>query len=269
MNFEFLIACQDDAETNMNQVLTESLVDALENASDYSYEDEVSDMIQFSHERRGDGFTLIGFTIELPETLSHGESIIDDFTIAIRDKAPESHVVKFEDPLLQAELAKWAAEIFALEMKLRRVLSIIYLNTYQGHEPFSLLRDETAKPMGKPRQEQMETATENQFFHLNFSEYSNLNRRPELKLTDILEAIRNAEQYDAFRAEIRRTPVEDEVDADLIADIKELIDPIENMRNCVAHNRRPTKRITESYPNALQTLDKRLDQYLANLSVSA
>ena len=140
MNFEFLFACQDDTETNMNQVLTESLVDVLENASDYSYEDEVGDMIQFSHERRGDGFTLIGFTIELPETLSHDESIIDDFTIAIRNKAPESHVVKFEDPLLQAKLAKWAAEIFALEMKLRRVLSIIYLNAYQGHEPFSLLR---------------------------------------------------------------------------------------------------------------------------------
>ena len=147
MNFEFLIACQADAETNMNQVLAESLVDALENASDYSYEDEVGD--------------------------------------------------------------------------------------------------------------------------LNFSEYSNLNRRPEPKLTDILETIHNAEQYDAFRAEIRRTPVEDEVDADLIADIKEHINPIENMRNCVAHNRRPTKRITDSYPNALQTLNKRLDQYLANLSVSA
>ena len=91
MNFEFLIACQADAETNMNQVLTESLVDALENASDYSYEDEVGDMIQFSYERRGDGFTLIGFTIELPETLSHGESIIDDFTIAIRDKDPAKY----------------------------------------------------------------------------------------------------------------------------------------------------------------------------------
>ena len=269
MNFEFLIASQVDPKTDMNQVIMEALTDALENESDDFDKDAVGDMIQFSHERRRDGFTLIGFAIDLQEELSHAESIIDDFTIAIRDKAPGSHVVKFEDPLLQAELAKWAAEIFALEMKLRRVLSIIYLNAYQGHEPFSLLRDEIAKPMGKPKQEQMETATENQFFHLNFSEYSNLNRRPEPKLADILAAIHNAEQYDAFRAEIRRTPVEDEVDADLIADIKEHINPIENMRNCVAHNRRPTKRITDSYPNALQRLDERLDQYLADLSVSA
>ena len=269
MNFEFLIAYQVDPKTNMNQVIMESLIDALENVSDDFDKDAVGNMIQFSHERPRNGFTLIGFAIKLPEELSHDESVIDNFASTIRDKEPKSHVVKFEDPLLRARLAKWAAEIFALEMKLRRVLSIIYLNAYQGHEPLSLLRDETAKPMGKPKQEQMETATENQFFHLNFSEYSNLNRRPEPKLTDILEAIHNAEQYDAFRAEIRRTPVEDEVDADLIADIKELINPIENMRNCVAHNRRPTKRITDSYPNALQTLDKRLDQYLANLSVSA
>ena len=267
MNVEFLITCQAGTKTNMNQILTESLTDALENASNDFDKDAVDDMIQFSHERHRNGFTLIGFAIELPEKLSHAESVIDDFASTIRDKDPKSHVVKFEDPLLRARLAKWAAEIFALEMKLRRVLSIIYLYAYQGEEPFDLLRDDKVKSMGEP--EQMRKATENQFFHLNFSQYINLNQRPQLKLLDILEVIENSDQYDAFRAEICRIPVEDEVDSDLITDLKELINPIENMRNCVAHTRQPTKKITDSYPNALQRLDERLDQYLANFSVSA
>ena len=147
MNFEFLFACQDDTETNMNQVLTESLVDALENAQDNFDEDTVDDMIQFSHEYHEEGYTLIGFNVELelPDTFSHGESVIEDFVNTIRDKVPKSHVVKFEDPLLRKFLAERSAEIFDIEMKLRRVLSIIYLNAYQGEEPFRLLRDEEVK----------------------------------------------------------------------------------------------------------------------------
>ena len=264
MNFEFLIAYQVDPKTDMNQVIMESLIDALENESDDFNKDAVGGMIQFSHERQRNGFTLIGFAIKLSEKLSHAESVVDNFASTIRDKAPKSHVVKFEDPLLQAELAKWAAEIFALEMKLRRVLSVIYLNAYQGEEPFSLLRDETVKPMEKPEQAQMEKATENQFFHLTFSQYINLNQRPQPQLPDILKVIENAEQYDDFRAKICRIPVEDEDDADLITNLKELMGPIEKMRNCVAHNRRPTDKIIANYLSSLPKLDGRLNLYLAN-----
>ena len=267
MNVEFLITCRASTKTNMNQILTESLIDALENTSNYSDKDTVDNMIQFSHERHRNGFRLIGFTIELSEKLSNAESVIDNFVNTIRDKDPKSHVVKFEDPLLQAELAEWAAEIFALEMKLRRVLSVIYLNAYQGEEPFSLLRDETVKPMEKPEQAQMEKAIENQFFYLTFSQYINLNQRPEPKLPDILEVIESAEQYDDFRAKICRIPVEDEDDADLITNLKELMGPIEKMRNCVAHNRRPTNGIINHYRSALPRLDERLDQYLANFEL--
>ena len=98
-------------------------------------------------------------------------------------------------------------------------------------------------------------------------QYVNLNQRPEPQLRDILKAIENAEQYDAFRAKICRIPVEDEVDADLITNIKKLINPIENMRNCVAHNRKPTNRIIDNYRSALLKLDERLNQYLANLEL--
>ena len=131
------------------------------------------------------------------------------------------------------------------------------------------MQQRQVKPMKQPKQAQMEKVTQNQFFHLTFSEYRNLNQYTQFKLPYILEVIRNAEQYDVFRAEIRRRPIEEEDDVGLIAALGELINPIEDMRNCVAHNRRPTDEITDNYPNALQRLDERLDQYLTNLSVNA
>ena len=264
MNFEFLFACQDDTETDMNQVIMESLIDALENVSEDFDKDAVGDMIQFSHERRRDGFTLLDFAIDLQEEFSHDESVIDNFVNTIRDKDPRSHIVKFEDPLLRAKLAEWAAEIFVLEMKLRRVLSIIYLKAYQGEEPYSLLRDDKVSPIGDPNQEQMEKVIENQFFHLSFNDYISLNQRRRHQLPDILKAIEKAEQYDDFRAKICRIPVEDEIDAELITNLKELMNPIENMRNCVAHNRRPTEKIITNYLSSLSKLDERLNTYLAN-----
>ena len=281
MIFEFLIAYRLAPDTNIQQILTNLLSEVLENNSNLFEEDAIADMIQFRHERSDgeisddDGVTthhkLIGFALELSDEIDSIREVVDEFASTLPDTLPIFHVVKFEDPLFQAELASYAKEIFVLEMKLRRVLSLIYLHAYQREDPFDLLRDEQEQPFAKekPTPDQMKAANENQFFHLTFSQYINLNRRPPPKqtnITDILEVIRKTEQYNVFRAKILatilRNPVEKKDDTDLIASLKELMLPIERMRNCVAHNRRPTKSITENYPDARSRLEERLDEYL-------
>lgn len=275
MTFEFLLTCWITSETNVRQVLTDSLAGALEDYQDEFEEEEINDFIQLRHKRAGSDFDendrvttqhrIIGFSVELPEEIVPDDTIIENFIKNLSESDLEFHIVKFEDPLLQAELAKRAAEIFVLEMKLRRVLSLIYLHAYQDKEStFDLLCDETVNPSGKakPETEQMKSATENQFFHLIFSQYIHLNQRPELKLPDILDRIKDTKEYDAFRAEIRRVPIEHEEDAEFLASLKGLMDPIERMRNCVAHNRQPTQRITDNYPTARLDLEKHLDEYL-------
>ena len=274
MIFEFLIACRLLPDTNIQQILTDLLTEVLENNANVSEKDTIADMIQFHHERAGGEFTdddgvtthhkLIGFTLELRDEIEPIRKGVDEFATSLPDIPPIFHVVKFEDSLLQDELSGYAKEIFALEMKLRRVLSLIYLHAYQREDPFGLLRDEQEQPLAreKPISDQMKAANENQFFHLTFSQYINLNQRSELKLPDILQSIRNTEEYDTLRAEILRVPVEHEEDANFIASLKELMDPIERMRNCVAHNRRPTRSINNNYPRARLRLEGRLDQYL-------
>ena len=275
MTFEFIIACRTLSVTDIRQGLTDLLARVLQDNLNEFDMDVIDQMIQFRHARDGEQLTddsgattlhiLIGFTLELPEETTSAKAVVQEFASELPDTPPIFHAVKFEDPLLQAELAERAKEIFVLEMKLRRVLSFIYLYAKQDSSPYALLRDDSVQPMGNPDQEQMIAASENQFFHLNFSQYINLNKRPQPKLTDILAVISDSEQYAAFRTEIHRTPIEQEGDVGLLAGLKERMDAVEQMRNCVAHNRRPSTRLIENYNNTLSQLHEMLDNYLSQI----
>lgn len=264
MSFEFLLTCRVTPEADIKEVLTDSLASALDDRDEFDQE-VINDLIQLRHERIRDTsqHRIIGFSVELPEDIEPAETIIEDFIENLCDSGHGFHIVKFEDPLLKTKLAERAKEIFDLEMKLRRVLSIIYLHAYQSEEPYNLLRDETTKTRTQGlKPQQMKSATENQFFHVTFSQYIQLNQRRKFNVDDILEFVRDAKKYNAFRVKIIREPIENTEDADLLEDLKTIMDPIEQMRNCVAHNRQPSQRLTGNYINACSELKERLDQYL-------
>jgi hypothetical protein len=205
---------------------------------------------------------ICGFTLELPDETASPLLVVDNFIDALQDD-PFEHVVKYEDPLLKEELAGRAKELFDLEMKLRRVISVIYLHSYH-FGPYDLLRDEAEKPMDPPEEPQMIAAAENEFFFLTFGQYVGLNRRPEVRQTQsLITLIRNSPTYDDFVSELARPPIEDKDDAEFLAGLKALMDPIEKLRNCVAHNRRPPQKITDDYLNSLPRVNQALDQYLA------
>ena len=277
MTFEFLIACRMTSDADLYLMLREMLSEALLNSQDEFDEEAVGQMIRIRHQRSGDEFvdndgetarhTVLGFTVELPATDS-SEAIVDDFANSLSGSGSIVHSLRFEDPLLQDELAHRAAEIFALEMKLRRVLSFIYLHAYQREDPYDLLREEQVEPVTPSlRKNDMVSVTENQFFHITFRQYINLNQRRDLRqLSQLLDVIRDAENYDVFRGEITRRPIADERDTELLNDLKSLMNPIEQMRNCVAHNRRPTGDIRQNYVNTLPFLEQRLDKFLDDLA---
>ena len=139
MTFEFLIACHMTPDSDISFVIEDIrqfLADTLAEILYHSQNDFDIGVIQIRHVRNVnqsqdmDGNILIGFAFELPEDTTDIESIVTDFIQELQDSPDVVHIVKFEDPLLQAELAERATEIFALEMKLRRVLSFIYLHAY-------------------------------------------------------------------------------------------------------------------------------------------
>jgi len=275
-NIEFLITYRRTNNTDIRQVLLELLAKVLQDNLNEIELQVVDQMIRLEHERVGiesisdngetSNHVLLCFSLELPDEVEQVGMVVDDFASLLPESSPIFHAVKFEDPILQEELLSWSKEIFTLEMKLRRVLTMIYLHAHQGSDPYNLLTDETVQPMSREKLQtaQMKAAVENQFFHLTFGQYVGLNQRPEPKqMSALLEVIRDSATYDAFRSEIQREPIEHEDDAVLLAGLKERMDAIETMRNCIAHNRRPSKRVVENYDNARPLVDKMLNEYLA------
>lgn len=271
MIFEFVIVHKLQEDEVVIEVLRERLRSALEANLNDVEDDALDRMVRTNFERPqpetadGTSRAVLGLSLELPDETASIREVVDEFADALLVD-PIEHAVKCEDPLLRAELATRAEELFALEMKLRRVLSIIYLHAYPDADPYELLREETMQPMAsaKPQKEQMQAAAENQFFHLTFGQYVGLNQRPAIK--DLASLIRNQDTYEAFRAELLRQPVEHEDDAGFLAGLKERMDSIEKMRNAVAHNRRPSKKATNDYLNALPLVDRALDDYLDALT---
>jgi hypothetical protein len=275
MTFEMLVAYRRSQDTDMKQVLVELLGKVLEdNLNDFEAE-TVTEMIRLRCERAGEESTddngdasrhmTACFTLDLPDEVAQADIVIEEFATILRETPPVFHAVKFEDPLLHVELRRRAEEIFALEMKLRRVLTFIYVHANQEGDLYDLLHHETVKPMSKEKlqTDQMKAAAENEFFHLTFGQYIGLNQRPEFKLPAVLQLIHDEESYEAFRSELIRSPIEQEDDAVFLAGLKERMDAIETMRNCVAHNRRPSRRVVENYENARPQLDQLLEDYLA------
>lgn len=274
MIIEFLITFHRTADIEILDIIRDCLIKVMDDNLNEFDDEAVERMIIPRVERLGDTAlaedgnpydqVLFGFALDLPEEAESLRIVVDEFAEAL-NTAPVVHVVKFDDPLIRADLARWGDEIYALEMKLRRVLSFVYLHAYQDGDPYELLREESVQPMKseRPKAQEMQDRAENQFFHLTFGQYVNLNRRPEFKLPDLLALVRDKEAYEGFREELARAPVEDEDDAVLLAGLKERMDAIEAMRNCCAHSRRPSKKVEENYLNARPLLDQLLDGYLA------
>ena len=277
MIFEFLICYRDTEGLDIQRVLKDLLIQALVNSQDEFEEHDIDDMICTRQNRIGEEFvgddgyagtyTILGFALEMPE-MDAAQAVIDEFILSLTDSKSVLHALRFEDPILQGELALRAAELFAIEMKLRRVLSFIYLHAYQREDHYDLLKEEQVQTMNRGlRKHDMEQVSENQFFHLTFNNYISLNERRDFRqVPEVLRALQDSESYDVFRGEVTRRPIVSESDAELLDDLKSLMNPIEQMRNCVAHNRRPRARDRQDYLNTLAALEKRLDRFLCELT---
>ena len=274
MIFEYLITYHHTDDSEVVEVIRETLAKVLEDNLN-EFDSEAVERMVIPRVRRfcdyvtgedgGDNHrALFGFALDLPEETASPRTVVDEFSEAL-DTNPIVHLVKFDDPLIRKDLAVWSKEIYSLEMKLRRVLTIIYLHAYRGVDPYELLREELVQPINKKQlnPEHMKERNENQFFHLTFSQYIELNQRPKLKLQDLLDLVRNKEAYEEFRDELSRNPIEDEDDTELLSGLKDRMEAIEAMRNCCAHSRRPSQKVIENYENVRPLLEQLLDDYLA------
>jgi hypothetical protein len=205
---------------------------------------------------------IAGFNLEVPEG---NIAIISEFGQKLQDDDNIYLILKYNDEVTQKEYKNYAKEIYDLEMGLREIISFIFLNSYK-EDYYNLLRETRVKvqPLDKnniPNKEYYESHFENEFFFLLFSDYIKISELKELKSLDLIEIITNSNDYDDLKQKIQNRGIVKKEYQDFLAGIKENLDPIENLRNCIAHNRSFTDKIINNYVKVKKILGDKIDNF--------
>ena len=272
---DYLVVCSGEMdEMDLMELLTEILKDELE-----VIDGELSDIEQLSQyidiryiKMREDGRRICGFSVQFDNGLVEFDSASEEMRNLIREFSKSvagctnegiEHLLKLNDFQLQHELRKYGKEIFEIEMNLREALSLIFVDTY-GEDFYKLLKEVSVEPTGqrKPQESQMQAEYENQLFFLDFSDYINMNARKDLSLGRIKEYMGQAADFEELKRRITTNPIIKEEYNAFLTRLQERLNPIEKLRNCVAHNRPIPRRIIGSYEKARDLLLKEIKDFL-------
>lgn len=274
MKVDFLIF--HSATANLMEVLEDSLSQAYED--NYDEPPGVEELLQFidiryskKHVRpseegeSGETCSICGFSVEFDEEEENvAENLVKGFCedLAKNDEFIK-HILKLNDPYLRKTNRKYADEIFEIEMKLREAISLIFLDTY-GDNYYNLLTEVNVKPLESDlTPEQMQVRWENEFFYLLFSHYPKLNERKQPNnIKGLIQLIGQADDYEAFKHMLASKPIRNEQYMDFLASLQTHVDPIEKLRNCVAHNRTIPQRVIDNYETAKEPLIRSIDNLL-------
>lgn len=278
MKVDFLIFHSETTE------LMEVLIDSLSQAYEDNYAEppdieKLQQSVTICYSRRRiqtqenensvEEYFICGFSADLDtENENVGEKLVKDFCqeLAGNDEFIK-HILKLNDPYLRKINQKYADEIFEIEMKLREAISLIFLDTYGGNF-YNLLTEVNVKPLEKDlKTEQMQVRWENEFFYLLFSDYIKLNERKQPNSTkDLIQLIGHVEDYEAFKNMLTSKPIRNEEYKDFLASLQTHVDPIEKLRNCVAHNRTIPQKVINNYETAKEPLLKSIDDMFSKKS---
>jgi hypothetical protein len=198
------------------------------------------------------------------------DGLIRGFCKEVRDLASDDgpgivHVVRFISPEQLRHHETLYREIYELEMRLREVLTYIFLDKVPRH-PHTFLDGNAVKLAGdKSHQtpEYLQAHSENQLFHVLFDDYDDLNQNPVARPTDLLPLIRDNPDYDGLRNAVMDAPIRTDRHVIFLAALRELVPGIEAVRNAIAHNRDLSRNTRETYDLAKPRLLTLIEEFWA------
>ncbi len=208
----------------------------------------------------------ISVRFDLDNNVDDLVNFTNDFCKSLGSKESVEHVIKFSDPLLFQVQKQLVEEIYQIEMKLREALTIIFIKTY-GNNYYNLLTDSVVKPLDElANQQHMQYVFENEFFFLLFSDYIRINIRKPIKFEDLLRMIQQTNDFSSFRNELISQPISDDNYSAFIASLMSNLKPIEDLRNCIAHNRAFAHDTIGNYEMAKEKLLSELEDFFEKIS---
>ena len=209
---------------------------------------------------------LIGLDLLLDEQdLEQPEEVVQEFLSQLQDCNDILLVLRFSDDFFFRALEDYYKALFMMEMRLREVVTFIFVDTFKS-DYFNLLRDLNVKPQkhlgGKePNEDYYRSHYENEFFFLLFSDYKSLDRIKDLKVDELTRLINSVDSFDDLQMAIANRGIIKEEYKAFLSSIKEDLDYIECLRNCIAHHRSITNSVMENYDAASEKLIKKIDSF--------
>lgn len=254
LKVDYLVVYSDDADlkTRILESMQELIGDGY---GEPQTNETLSQSVEIRYTRtREDGRRISGLTVDFDIfdiNENEAEDLIRRFSKTIANSQEGiDHVLKLHDPALYSENQRYAEEIFKIEMKLREALSFIFIDTCEANF-YELLKDIEVDVVGwkkdPPQESQMIAHCENQFYFLVFSDYIKLTNPKRPKSVDIFELIGTASNFDELKGKIPKHPIVKVRYKDFLASLKERVEPIEKLRNCVAHNRTISTKTLDDY----------------------
>ncbi len=263
-----------DSDESFDDLLASELQRAFADEYEEVSEADVFDYFQVHYEHPlNEDESLIAFELDIPteKTEIQQARLMEDIHRRIRAIEGVFVFFKFHDEGLFGSLQKLYAEIFALEMKLREIATLIFADTYRGNyldhirETKVKLSSTELNQGGNNKETRLKSRFENEFFHISFSDYHKLLEPRELKEPDLLNFASKAETFEDFRDYVRYRGVQNEYYRDFFASIRPHMDALEKVRNCVAHGRVVSENEYQNFEVAKAAVQELIDSFFTGL----
>ena len=153
-------------------------------------------------------------------------------------------------------------EIEGIENSLRDVLNYIFvcvtgrLDNFFESSPVNTKADYEATTAKQYQQ--------NELHYLSFSDYSATadGKTPDVK--SLIAGLQDAQDFDEFKGKVFPALIREEKHRDFMASLKQVMDSLEKMRNCIAHNRLPSSTRLENYRKSRDDLRTIIDSFYSD-----
>jgi len=211
------------------------------------------------------GVNFTSFEIDV-DTTQYDFSKYDDFLEGFKNrlKATEGFhkLLKYVDEIRADQYVRYYLELSELEMKMREVFSYIFYNRYSitGNDLFEEFDAKTAA-VEEPKPDDLDKRLENKFFYLTFSGYLKFEKPKDVLVRELIPLIQTKEEYEQLRAHLNSRGITLEHHVDFLQAVKATLDPIESVRNCIAHNRQIPNRTEANYTRARAELLRFIQEF--------
>ncbi len=213
------------------------------------------------------GIYFTSFEIDVDTTqydFNKYEDFLEGFKTRLKATEGFHKLLKFVDEIRAEQYVKYYLELADLEMKIREVFSYIFYSKYKvtGNDLFEEFDAKTAG-VEEPKPDELEKRLENKFFYLTFSSYLKFEKPKDLQVKELIPLIQTKEQYEELRSHLNSRGIIVEHHVDFLQAVKTILDPIESVRNCVAHNRQIPSRTEANYARASAELRRFIQEFWA------